>query len=93
MLRAPRLRDPSGPAQRAFAIVYEAGWHLTPDQGGTTDTEDFATAVIDALGRRSESQNYTEATMQAPSQLPSENGSTLRSRVQPSKRCSMTTDR
>lgn len=52
--------------------MYEAGWHLTPDQDGTADTEDFATAVIDALGRRSESQNYTEATMQAPSQLPSE---------------------
>lgn len=48
----PRHLGPETPADRldrAIAHVYEAGERLTPDQGGTVGTEDFATAVIDAL--------------------------------------------
>lgn len=48
----PRHLGPETPADRldrAIAHVYEAGERLTPDRGGTVGTEDFATAVIDAL--------------------------------------------
>ena len=34
---------------RSLVAVYEAGEHLTPDQGGTGSTEDFASAVVDNL--------------------------------------------
>ncbi len=49
MLRHLGLEAPADRLDRALEEVYGQGERLTPDQGGTAGTEDFATAVIDAL--------------------------------------------
>lgn len=49
MLRHLGLEAPADRLDRALAAVYEEGDRLTPDQGGAAGTEDFATAVIEAL--------------------------------------------
>ena len=49
MLRHLGLDAPADRLDRALEDVYEEGEHVTPDQGGTAGTEEFATAVIDVL--------------------------------------------
>ena len=49
MLHHLGLEAPADRLDRALAQVYEDGEHVTPDQGGVASTEEFATAVIDAL--------------------------------------------
>ncbi|WP_419922166.1 hypothetical protein [Candidatus Poriferisodalis sp.] len=49
MLRCLELEAPADRLDRAQAEVCEVGEHVTPDQGGASGTEEFATAVIDAL--------------------------------------------
>jgi len=49
MLRHLELEAPADRLDRALAQVYEAGEHLTPDQGGNSSTDGFAAAVIEAL--------------------------------------------
>jgi len=49
MLRHLGLGAAADRLDSALAQVYEAGEHLTPDQGGNGNTDGFATAVIEAL--------------------------------------------
>ena len=49
MLRYLGLDAPADRLDRSLAQVYERGEHLTPDQGGSATTEDFASAVIETL--------------------------------------------
>ena len=49
MLHHLGQHDQASALESAIDAVYEAGEQLTPDQGGTASTEEFAQAVIDAL--------------------------------------------
>ena len=49
MLRHLDLDAPADRLDRSLAAVYEVAEHLTPDQGGTAGTEDFASAVVENL--------------------------------------------
>ena len=49
MLHHLGLHEQASGLERAIDAVYQAGERLTPDQGGSASTEDFAQAVIDAL--------------------------------------------
>ena len=49
MLHHLGQHDQASALESAIDAVYEAGERLTPDQGGSASTEEFAQAVIDAL--------------------------------------------
>ncbi len=49
MLRYLGLSEQASNLESAIDAVYEVGRCLTPDQGGSASTEDFAQAVIDTL--------------------------------------------
>ena len=44
------LSEQGAQLEQAIEATYAAGDRLTVDQGGSASTEDFAAAVIDALG-------------------------------------------
>lgn len=49
MLEHLRLEPAAARLDRAISRVYAEGRRLTPDQGGSASTDEFATAVLEAL--------------------------------------------
>ncbi len=45
-----RMLEAAGRVKRGIYGVYEEGRWLTPDVGGKASTEEFTSAVIDAMG-------------------------------------------